>query len=66
VNVDETRSGDVLKLATGELALVEEIQPLDDGELMQFRLRSLQDPSDSWMTAPMPISARIQGRIPRS
>jgi hypothetical protein len=64
MSVEQTRSGDLLKLMTGELALVEEVLE-NDGKLAKFRLRSLQNPSDSWTTAPMPLSARIQGRIPK-
>jgi len=55
-------SGDLLKLADGELVLVEGVQNVSDG-LIQLQLAD--GAGSSWTTAPMLATARIQGRVDR-
>jgi len=55
-------SGDLLKLADGELVLVEEIHHVDD-ETVQLQLAD--GAGSSWTTAPMLATARIQGKVDR-
>jgi len=60
--INRLSSGDLLKLADGELVLVEGIENVNDG-LVQLQLADGQ--GSSWTTAPMSPNARIQGRIDR-
>jgi len=55
-------SGDLLKLTTGELVTVVEIERTVDG-LMTLQLQD--GLGTTWSTAPMLPNARIQGRIDR-
>jgi hypothetical protein len=60
--INRLSSGDLLQLADGELVLVEEIHYVSD-ETAQLQLAD--GAGSSWKTAPMRLTARIQGRVDR-
>ena len=60
VEVGALRSGTVLKLATGELIVVDQVRPTEDGLL---RLHLVDGRGSAWATAPMSATATIRGRV---
>ena len=60
VRVGELNAGTVLKLATGELILVDQVRPGEDG-LMTLCL--VDGRGSTWATAPMSATATIRGRV---
>ena len=60
--INRLSSGDLLQLADGELVLVTDVIRLSD-ETAQLQLAD--GAGSSWKTAPMALTARIQGRVDR-